>query len=266
MSATLPETTARARLDRGLRLLTLYAGITVVGDLAGSGGGFLLGWFGQPWPDWLSAASRALSLVEWMLLAGGVLEFIRGNLIRRSHLALIALGGTAGIFVFWDAALLLVRLAESVSSVQIVPDHASINVINIILGLCSLVLVLACASIAYMISNRFRDALIGRVHVVVLIAIGVLVWSIGFSTAVLGWWLSDPAATAASAAWLTTYVTLSLASATGVIVFHATLWHALRRAQRRIPDKCCLACGYDLTGNESGVCPECGMATAKGEA
>jgi hypothetical protein len=28
----------------------------------------------------------------------------------------------------------------------------------------------------------------------------------------------------------------------------------------------CLACGYDLTGNVSGVCPECGTALAKGNA
>ena len=25
---------------------------------------------------------------------------------------------------------------------------------------------------------------------------------------------------------------------------------------------CCPACGYDLTGNETGVCPECGASTA----
>jgi hypothetical protein len=28
--------------------------------------------------------------------------------------------------------------------------------------------------------------------------------------------------------------------------------------RRRIPPHCCQSCGYDLTGNVSGVCPECG--------
>jgi len=28
--------------------------------------------------------------------------------------------------------------------------------------------------------------------------------------------------------------------------------------RRRIPPHCCQRCGYDLTGNTSGVCPECG--------
>lgn len=28
---------------------------------------------------------------------------------------------------------------------------------------------------------------------------------------------------------------------------------------RRIPPHCCQSCGYDLTGNTSGVCPECGV-------
>jgi hypothetical protein len=31
--------------------------------------------------------------------------------------------------------------------------------------------------------------------------------------------------------------------------------------QRRIPPHCCQKCGYDLTGNTSGTCPECGAAT-----
>jgi hypothetical protein len=30
---------------------------------------------------------------------------------------------------------------------------------------------------------------------------------------------------------------------------------------RRIPPHCCQHCGYDLTGNTSGVCPECGLKT-----
>ena len=35
--------------------------------------------------------------------------------------------------------------------------------------------------------------------------------------------------------------------------------------KRRIKPGCCAACGYDLTGNISGVCPECGMKTAPSE-
>jgi hypothetical protein len=33
------------------------------------------------------------------------------------------------------------------------------------------------------------------------------------------------------------------------------------RDRRRVPAGCC-ACGYDLTGNVSGICPECGRAVA----
>jgi len=35
-----------------------------------------------------------------------------------------------------------------------------------------------------------------------------------------------------------------------------------RRLRRRLSHGCCTACGYDLTGNTSGVCPECGRNTA----
>src|SRR4029077_8067454 len=38
----------------------------------------------------------------------------------------------------------------------------------------------------------------------------------------------------------------------------ALLWYRDRR--RRIPAGHCQKCAYDLTGNVSGVCPECGMA------
>lgn len=30
---------------------------------------------------------------------------------------------------------------------------------------------------------------------------------------------------------------------------------------RRIPSHCCQGCGYELTGNVSGTCPECGSST-----
>ncbi len=46
----------------------------------------------------------------------------------------------------------------------------------------------------------------------------------------------------------------------------ALFWSMKRRALRRqlrvaIEEltSCCVACGYDLTGNQSGTCPECGQ-------
>lgn len=36
------------------------------------------------------------------------------------------------------------------------------------------------------------------------------------------------------------------------------LAHLSRRMRRRFPPGCCAGCGYELTGNTSGVCPECG--------
>lgn len=40
----------------------------------------------------------------------------------------------------------------------------------------------------------------------------------------------------------------------------AWLWH---RDRRRVRPGCCPRCGYNLTGNTSGVCSECGAPTAK---
>jgi hypothetical protein len=39
---------------------------------------------------------------------------------------------------------------------------------------------------------------------------------------------------------------------------------ALPRGRTPRPDAPCAACGYDLTGNVSGVCPECGTTTPQG--
>ena len=36
---------------------------------------------------------------------------------------------------------------------------------------------------------------------------------------------------------------------------------ARETAERFLEDRCCRQCGYDLTGNVSGRCPECGTAT-----
>ena len=43
------------------------------------------------------------------------------------------------------------------------------------------------------------------------------------------------------------------------IVFIRGPW----RRWRLIPPGCCRACRYDLTGNESGVCPECGTTVER---
>ena len=37
-----------------------------------------------------------------------------------------------------------------------------------------------------------------------------------------------------------------------------------RRRRRRVAAGRCIVCGYDLTANVSGMCPECGTAIAKG--
>ena len=39
----------------------------------------------------------------------------------------------------------------------------------------------------------------------------------------------------------------------------------LKRINKQHPPGCCSTCGYDLTGNVSGKCPECGTALSGGQ-
>jgi len=64
------------------------------------------------------------------------------------------------------------------------------------------------------------------------------------------------AALAVHYGWVT--ATLSALSAWGVVAY--------RRRRRRRAAGHCRACGYDLTGNQSGACPECGTPAATREA
>ena len=40
-----------------------------------------------------------------------------------------------------------------------------------------------------------------------------------------------------------------------------TIWFVRWRRRRHLPDNPCTSCGYDLTGNTTGNCSECGEAT-----
>jgi hypothetical protein len=47
-----------------------------------------------------------------------------------------------------------------------------------------------------------------------------------------------------------------------ILLLSALGWLLYRRSRRYIPPGYCQKCGYDLTGNESGRCPECGTQVA----
>jgi hypothetical protein len=53
------------------------------------------------------------------------------------------------------------------------------------------------------------------------------------------------------------YVTLPIVVPTFVVV-EALLERREAKRQRRLMFPHCVRCGYDLTGNETGTCPECG--------
>ena len=94
---------------------------------------------------------------------------------------------------------------------------------------------------------------------VINLAVPPLHAAIGFAGAYLAHRMIDRLTTASPAS---TAVPVLLVLSLGSIV---TLRYAIerprtlmRRESKRREQGLCLACGYDLTGNLSGVCPECG--------
>jgi len=51
----------------------------------------------------------------------------------------------------------------------------------------------------------------------------------------------------------------------GMVLLCGQAWRLFARDRRRAEGRC-LACGYDLTGNVTGVCSECGQQVERGDA
>jgi len=60
--------------------------------------------------------------------------------------------------------------------------------------------------------------------------------------------------------WGAPVVVAMIACAVIVWLVRRSIMKSLRRELNRRGWPTCIPCGYDLTGNESGVCPECGAA------
>ncbi len=102
-------------------------------------------------------------------------------------------------------------------------------------------------------------------------------WGIGFQQGLIGCWTSS---IALSREWVIVEAwgspqwwpqNLKISSGNYIYIpiwmfllpaLFATLW--LWRSDRR-PKHGCMNCGYNLTGNVSGVCPECGTAIGIGD-
>ena len=63
------------------------------------------------------------------------------------------------------------------------------------------------------------------------------------------------------ATWPLTLVTLAVGLSFAGVIFARAAKRELPAYRRKLG--MCAACGYDLTGNVSGVCPECGNASVR---
>jgi hypothetical protein len=101
-----------------------------------------------------------------------------------------------------------------------------------------------------------------------LLTDGAVVYHSGISWGCTGWATGN---TPAAMFWDTPLMPVVGHGASGIIacfplwlplavfgVPTAVLWWHAWREHRRIPPAHCQHCGYDLTGNVSGRCPECG--------
>jgi hypothetical protein len=85
------------------------------------------------------------------------------------------------------------------------------------------------------------------ITLVVLVLCHVLLWPMGFFRS-------------APSAWTSRLYSSFIFFTPWSAAFFSTMW--IRRNRPRLAGQC-LSCGYDLTGNVSGVCPECGTQIAE---
>jgi hypothetical protein len=69
---------------------------------------------------------------------------------------------------------------------------------------------------------------------------------------------ADTLASACVVQWRTLLANAALWLVAGAILAYLRCWLGARQAMRRGRAGRCAQCGYDLAGNVSGVCPECG--------
>ena len=61
--------------------------------------------------------------------------------------------------------------------------------------------------------------------------------------------------------WVLSFIPFLIAAS----LFRRSIQASLRRQLLAMGKPICLKCGYDLTGNTSGICPECGELTPRNE-
>lgn len=247
-------------LYRGLWMLQLFAALNVVGFAASFGWGFSR----YAYTGWFSLSIQMLSLLGWILFAWGLRLCLRRCPMRPKHPAVVIAWVTTIIFIAWGLALACDGIIAIIAKPIIEFNPLLNRIFSFFFLMLRLLLGLSCAHMAYLIAQRFQYRLIGRGDLFVLIAFGVLLWSCSLSTRVFFLWQSSSGSTIGMTGWSEAYVTWFTQVVVVLIpAFHGAIWYALGRARKRIPVGLCMACGYNLTGNESGLCPECGEEIPK---
>lgn len=123
--------------------------------------------------------------------------------------------------------------------------------------------------------SRVRVVQMMRKHLTWSMCLAFTVLHITIGMAVLGvlrvagrllagsWSVVTPSSSVSGLFLLGRLVFYSVATLTSFAPFLGIVWGYIyvSRYNLRIPWSCCRTCGYDLTGNTSGVCPECGRKT-----
>ena len=62
----------------------------------------------------------------------------------------------------------------------------------------------------------------------------------------------------------TTFRVINIPSWSITLMCAAGFIYCVRHGRAKFADGCCRRCGYELTGNQSGTCPECGISVYQG--
>lgn len=207
----------------------------------------------------MACLSSVLAILALMLLSIAMRRCTRSSGLSQLTLSALLVRIVLLIWMFWTLIHFFENVFGFVSGIQLHTSTLRQKYAQYIFPpyagqILRLLFVLSSIALARSVNARFGNRLVGVWEFRLLAACGMLVWLANLNVLVILYQNLTGGVNFFVMYWLYGIGSLLLK---GFCVFW--IWRAIGRAQIRLNTEIfCPTCNYDLTGNVSGRCPECG--------